>query len=311
MCSHANIASVSTFTAPENSEREATPSLEELSEKENLSVIPSSDLECLSPDYEPKYLQRILREGILLGTGGVAILLQMANPGVAQGVDQHSNFAYRPSDRLRTTMTYMYCMAFGTPQERRTIIEMVHKAHVPVKGPGYKADDPDLQLWVAATLYTAGVHMHQLMFGTLDAATEEKVYQEYSVMATSLRVPPDMWPQNREAFWKYWDDKVETLEIGPYAKNVANDLLYNKVGPLWLRLNLPVIRLVTAEQLPPRMREEYGLKAHHGRYGFLLGLTKSVYPHLPSYIRQYPLRYYLKDMRKRMKKMQVVKEVKG
>jgi uncharacterized protein (DUF2236 family) len=70
---------------------------------------------------------------------GVAILLQMAHPGVSKGVDLNSNFAYRPGDRLRTTMTYMYCMAFGTPKEKATIIEMVHKAHVPVQGPDYSA----------------------------------------------------------------------------------------------------------------------------------------------------------------------------
>jgi uncharacterized protein (DUF2236 family) len=97
---------------------------EKLSEKSNEpSVIPSSELECLQPGYNPKNLQRILREGILLATGGTAILLQMAHPGVAQGVDEHSNFAYRPSDRLRTTMTFMYCMAWGTIEEKRTVLE--------------------------------------------------------------------------------------------------------------------------------------------------------------------------------------------
>jgi uncharacterized protein (DUF2236 family) len=307
MCSHANLDNMPKVPAPEMGEQTDMNTDEHFSEKEDLPVVPSPDLECLSPDYNPTYLQTILREGILLATGGVAVLLQMAHPGVAQGVDEYSNFAYRPSDRLRTTMTYMYCMAFGTTEERRTIIEMVHRAHVPVKGPGFTANDPDLQLWVAATLYACGVHMYQLMFGTLDAATDDKVYQEYSVMATSLRVPAEKWPKNREAFWEYWDENVATLPIGPNAKNVCNDLLHNKRGPFWLRMNLPVVRIVTAEQLPPRLREEYGINVHHGRYRFLLGLTKSVYPHLPSYIRQYPLRYYLKDMRKRMKKLELSK----
>jgi uncharacterized protein (DUF2236 family) len=301
------MASGSTFPSPETVEKGSIDTSEEFSEKSDLPLTPSSDLECLQPGYKPTYLQGVLREGILLGTGGTAILLQMAHPGVAQGVDENSNFAYRPGDRLRTTMTFMYCMAFGTTEEKRTIIEMVHRAHVPVNRPGYSANDPELQLWVASTLYVAGVHMHQLMFGDLDSATDDKVYQEYSVMATSLRVPLEMWPKNREAFWEYWDEKIETLQIGPNAKNVAQDLLYNEVGPLWLRLNLPLIRLITAEQLPPRIRDDYGLTAHHGRYRFVLGLTKTIYPHLPGFIRQYPLKFYLKDMRKRMKKMEQVK----
>ncbi|PMD28480.1 hypothetical protein NA56DRAFT_675650 [Hyaloscypha hepaticicola] len=276
-----------------------------LAQEMGCPVIPSSDLECLQPGYNPKNLQMILKESILLGTGGVAILLQMAHPGVAHGVDEFSNFAYRPSDRLRTTMTFMYCMAWGTIEEKRTIIEMVHRAHAPVNGPGYTANDPHLQLWVASTLFACGVHMHKLIFGEMKPDLEDKVYQEFSVMATSLRVPPELWPENRQAFWKYWDEKVKTLPISSHAKNVAIDLLYNKAGPWWLRVNLPLIRLITAEQLPPRMRDEYGLKAHHKRYKAVLGTTRAIYRHLPGPVRHYSVRYYLKDMRKRMDKMRL------
>lgn len=278
----------------------------DFNEKGPLSVVPSPDLDCLREDFNPVYIQRIVREGILLATGGVAILLQVANPGVGAGVNENSNFAYRPVDRLRTTMTYVYCMAFGTPKERATIIEMVHRAHVPVKGPGYTADDPDLQLWVAATLYAAGVDIYEKMFGKLGPAEAEQVYKEYSVMATSLRVPPEMWPKSRQEFWAYWDEKIETLEITPHARSVAKDLLYNKQGPLWIRVNLPLIRLLTAEWLPPRMRSEFGLKTskpRRGVYRFYMGMGRVVYPHLPAFVREAPLRYYMKDMRKRMKKM--------
>lgn len=40
-------------------------------------------------------------------------------PGVAKGVDEHSNFARRPLKRLATTMTFDYCMTFGTREEKR------------------------------------------------------------------------------------------------------------------------------------------------------------------------------------------------
>jgi uncharacterized protein (DUF2236 family) len=54
-----------------------------------------------------------------------------------------SNFANhnisRPMDRLRTTMTYVYCMIYGTPEEKKMIVDWVHKAHSVVKGPDYTA----------------------------------------------------------------------------------------------------------------------------------------------------------------------------
>jgi len=96
---------------------------------------------------------------------------------------------------------------------------------------------------------------------------------------------------------------IASFTITPHATKVANDLLYNNKAPLWIKINMPVVRLVTAEWLPPQMREAYGLKTSKTRrvvYRMLLGLTRGVYPHMPMAIRKFPMKYYLKDMRRRM-----------
>lgn len=265
--------------------------------------------EFFDPNWQPKAFQKVVGEGILLAGGGVAILLQVANPGVGAGVDEHSNFAYRPIDRLRTTMSYLYTMAFGTPLEKRTIISMVHRAHAPVVGQNYNANDPELQLWVAATLYAAGVDIYEKIYGRLDPRDADRVYREYSVLAMSLRVPPSMWPPTRADFWTYWDAQISSFTVSPHAQNVAKDLMWNKEGPLWMRMNLPLIRLLTAEWLPPDLRDAYGLKSSKSRtrmYKALMGTGRVVYPVLPKFVRQYPLRFYMKDMRKRMKAVEGV-----
>ncbi|OAX83923.1 hypothetical protein ACJ72_01714 [Emergomyces africanus] len=265
----------------------------------SVMVSPYSPLE-----YEPKELQKIVKEGVLLAGGAMAILLQVANPGVAQGVNEHSNFTLRVTDRLRATMTYIYTMAFGTADEKKAIINMVHRAHAPVNGPNYDANDPDLQLWVAATLYAAGVGIYEKMFGPFDAKTSEKIYEEYSILATSLRVPSGKWPTGTRAFWNYWDAKIETMEVTSHAAAVARDVRWPKKAPIWIKANMPIIRVLTAEWLPPRLRDAYGLKTSRSRrrvYWALMGIAKGVYPRLPSFIRTAPRDYYLKDMRKRMK----------
>jgi uncharacterized protein (DUF2236 family) len=269
-------------------------------EKSNPNAV--SIEEFLQPGFDPKAMKTVASEAILLAGGAYAVLLQMAYPGVAKGVDEHSNFAYRPTDRLRTTMTYVYCMMYGSPEEKKTIIEWVHNAHTVVKGPDYTADDPDLQLWVAATLYGGATEIYERFFDKPDEATADRIYREYSIIATSLRVPPGMWPENRAAFWKYWNHMLETLPICQNAKNVCQDLCYNKHGPLWVRANLPIVRVFTAEWLTPRMRQEYGLKRSPKAYKLLMFNLKAVYPALPRALRQYPVNYYLKDMRKRIKK---------
>lgn len=255
---------------------------------------------------EPQNIRRIVKEAIILAGGAIAILLQVAEPGVGKGVDNHSNFDYRPMDRLRTTMTYVYCMAFGSREEKAAVTEMVHRAHAPVRGEGYSADDPELQLWVAATLYAVGTDIYERVFGPLTDSEAEETYREYAVLAVSLRVRPGMWPPSRKAFWEYWDGKVASLEVTDNARNVAKDLLYNKKLPFYIRAVIPLVRITTAEMLPPHIREAYGLKstkARRGVFGATLGFTRATYPCLPKVVRTYPLRYYINDMRKRLRDM--------
>ncbi|KAK2786775.1 hypothetical protein FQN52_007661 [Onygenales sp. PD_12] len=255
-------------------------------------------------NYEPKGAQIIVREGLILAGGVVAILLQVANPGVGAGVYDHSNFVYRPVERLRTTMTYIYCISFGTPAEKAAIVNMVHRAHSTIKGPNYSADDPKLQLWVAATLYAVGIDLYERVFGCFSNKVAERIYQDCSVLATALGVPPEMWPADRSAFWAYWDAQIESFELTDESKSIANDLFYSKRAPIWIRAGLPIIRLLTAEWLPDRLREGYGLKTSKRRqrfYTVFMGLTKAIYPHLPRFVREFPKYYYMRDMRKRMK----------
>jgi uncharacterized protein (DUF2236 family) len=102
-------------------------------------------------------------------------------------------------------------------------------------------------------LYAAGLDIYEKVFGKFDEAKADTIYQQYAIIATTLRVPPEMWPANRKAFWEYWDSMIASLPITPHATKVASDLLYNNKAPLLIRLNMPIVRLLTAEWLPPHM----------------------------------------------------------
>ena len=274
--------------------------------------------EFLSPDFNPKHLNLIVQEGIIVGGGAAAILLQVAEAGVGQGVNQHSNFAYRVQDRLRTTMTFVYCMSYGTPVEKKTICDMITKVHTSVngtleegrdKGKKYSALDPELQLWVAATLYAVAIQTYEKIFGEIgDDDLHAKIYKEYSILAVSLQVPPEMWPATRADFWRYWDDKIATLEVTQHAKEVGDDLLYLRKAPFYLRMFMPSVRVVTSDLLPEKIREEFGVNHHPKLYKFHEFLVKATYRPLPLVVRSLPARFYMRDMRKRLKKHRKVFE---
>ncbi|KAH9886402.1 hypothetical protein F4778DRAFT_758910 [Xylariomycetidae sp. FL2044] len=272
----------------------------------------------LSPDFVPKHLNLIVQEGIILGGGAAAILLQVAEAGVGAGVNEHSNFAYRVQDRLRTTMTFVYCMSYGTPEEKRAITDMITKVHGQVhgtlnegrnKGKQYSALDPELQLWVAATLYATGLDIYERVWGKIkDEELHEKIYREYSILACALQVAPEMWPPSRDAFWGYWDKMIADIEVTEHAKTVAKDLLYLRRAPRHLRMFMPSVRLCTAEWLPEKIREEYGIKRHPTLYKIHEVMVKALYRPLPLKVRSYPVRLYMTDMRRRLKAHQKVFE---
>lgn len=249
-------------------------------------------------------MRRIAREGVLLAGGGAAVLLQIANPGVGLGVANHSDFVHRPLDRLRTTLTYVYAVTFGTAEEVEYVTKVVTAVHRKVVGPGYDATDPELQLWVAATLYDTGVKFYEAIFGPLDAVTADIVYEQHSVLGTALQVPTGRWPADRAAFREYWDHTIATAEVTDKARRVARDLLYpTSAAPAVIRIGSPLNRLVTTALLPRRLREEYNLPWDAKRqraYNAILRTIRATYPHLPGAIREAPKNRSLGDLRRRI-----------
>jgi uncharacterized protein (DUF2236 family) len=247
-------------------------------------------------------MRTVAREGALLAGGARAILLQVAHPAVGRGVAEHSDFAYRPLDRLRATLTYVYCVTFGTPEEIEQVAAMVTAAHRNVAGTGYRASDPELQLWVAATLYDTALLVYEELFGPLEESLAERVYEQYAVLGTALQVPPGLWPADREAFGAYWRNMIDTLEVSDDARRVAQELLCGAHAPLFLKAAMPLNRFLTAAWLPAPIRRQYGLAWNEGdqrRYDILRRFGSPLYRLLPAPLREAPKTYYLREMRRK------------
>jgi uncharacterized protein (DUF2236 family) len=73
-------------------------------------------------------------ESVLLLGAGRSILLQVADPAIGHGVAEHSDFARRPLDRLRATMTYVYAVVYGS-EEQLAVRRKVNRAHATVRRP--------------------------------------------------------------------------------------------------------------------------------------------------------------------------------
>lgn len=239
-----------------------------------------------------KRIADVSAEAVLLAGGARAVLLQLANPAVARGVARHSDFAHRPLDRLHGTLTYLYVIVYGTPAEVARIARSVGLAHRSVRGSGYDARDVDAQLWVAATIYSSAMQVHELLLGPV---ASDELLADYAVVATTLGVPFGSWPATLAAFDEYW--AAAPLAVGDEARGVARELLHPTAGPLWLRAAMPVVRLVTAGLLTPELREAYELPFDQRRFDRWVRLVRAVYPRLPARLRHAPMRRYLRAFR--------------
>ena len=251
----------------------------------------------------PLRIHDVSADAILLAGGARAILLQIANPGVGRGVAEHSDFANRPLDRLRGTLTYLYVTVYGTPDEAKAVARRVGGAHRPVPG----ANDVELQLWVAATLYETAMRVRELVYGPLDDSDAESLLADYAVVGTALGVPRALWPADRAAFDAYWSRRVDELTVDDAAARVARELLHPRRGPFWLRLAMPTVRTVTAGLLDEPLRSAYTLPLDEVRYERLVRRVRRVYPHLPRWVRHAPQRHYLRAFRRETSRASVGK----
>jgi len=248
-------------------------------------------------------MRTVAREGALLAGGARAILLQVAHPAVGRGVAEHSDFTARPLDRLRATLTYVYCVTFGTPEEIALLSAQVTAAHRAVAGAGYRATDPELQLWVAATLYDTAVLVYEQLFGALAPDVADRVYEQYAVLGTALQVPAGAWPGDREAFRRYWREMVGNLAVSDDSRRIARDLLSAANAPLALKAAVPLNRFLTAAWLPDQIRRQYGLAwspRDQQAYDLLIRVGRPLYRLLPVPLREAPKTYYLREMRRQV-----------
>jgi uncharacterized protein (DUF2236 family) len=235
-------------------------------------------------------------EAIMLAGGARAVLLQLAHPAVGRGVAEHSDFAERPLDRLHGTLSYLYVIRFGTPEEAARIAVRVGHAHRPVRGHDYDARDVQLQVWVAATIHDTAVRVHELVFGPLDDAEAQLMLDAAAPVATALGVPRERWPATTSEFAQYWE--LVQLSVEQPARDVARELLFPRFAPWWIRSLMPTVRLVTAGLLPPELREAYELEFDERRFGRAVRVARAVYPRLPRWVRHAPMRRYLRAFRR-------------
>lgn len=259
--------------------------------------------------------------GVALLAGPANVIMQLALPGVGYGVMESRVESGRvdlhPIKRARTTFTYLAVATNGTDAQKDAFRRAVNRAHAQVystpdsKSPvAYNAFDPELQLWVGACLYKGGVDIYRMFIGELEGEDADRHYREGMTLATTLQVPPKMWPADRAAFDRYWEESLAKVHIDDAVREYLFPIAANRIRGVKLparlqRLSDSFALLITTGFLPQRFRDEMRLPwdaTKQRRFDRLIAVLATVNQYLPRFIRQFPFNVLLHDLDRRIKK---------
>jgi uncharacterized protein (DUF2236 family) len=261
---------------------------------------------------------------LLLGAGPRALLLQLAHPLVAEGVAEHSDFQADPWSRLAATLRSYLRIVYGTAASARGEIRRLNQLHRSISGAvrdesarerygsRYQARDPELSLWVHATLVDSTIAAYEAWIEPLSWERRARYYEETKPVGRAFGIPVELLPDDIDAFEAYLDRMLEPggpIVVGDLARDLAESVLRPPLGPAippglgdagsrfasWLDgvpavayewLMWPAIGL-----LPPSVRDAYEL-----RWGlrerlvsaWLVGAWRAWRPLLPASFRQMP-----------------------
>ena len=240
---------------------------------------------------------RVNREAVLLAGGGRALLLQVAHPLVAAGVVEHSRYEADPWGRLYRTLDLTTKIVFGDAAVSAEASRRLRARHASVHGVApdgrpYDANDPDLLLWVWATLVDSALVVYQRYVRSLSLAEVERYYREQTRFAVACGVPEGWWPGSHGAFVEYFERVVrDECVVGEDARRIADGVLHPGLPWPVRAVFEGVVGLVTVGLLPGVLRERYGLEWGPRREAALAASAASVrrvLPLLPGVLREFP-----------------------
>jgi uncharacterized protein (DUF2236 family) len=254
---------------------------------------------------------RLNREAmLLLGAGPRALLLQIAHPSVAAGVDEHSDFRVDPWRRLAATLRSFLTIVYGTTGAARGEIRRLNAFHRGITGAGYSARDPELSLWVHATLIDSTIVTNDAWLEPMSRDRRAAFYAEMRPVGRALGVPEAALPADLDSFETYVADMLGPggpVKVSAVARELAHVVLRPPLEPLaaWMpfgRAVRPLLARVPPVMhawtlwpaiglLPATVREEYGLAwgtRERLVSRWLLASWRAWRPLLPESFRQIP-----------------------
>ena len=217
-------------------------------------------------------LRRVQRERALALAGPRALLMQAAHPLAVTGLLAHSSALEQPYERLARTAETLSIIGFGSRAEADRVTRRVRAMHRRVSGrlparvgrypagTPYRADDPELLLWILFTLVDSGLVVYRRYVGALSREEEAAYWEDYKVVGRLFGLRKRDMPATLDDLDAYRERMLtgDELHVTDWARERARAIVLEPPVPWMAKPLVETVNFVTIALLPDRLRGEYG-----------------------------------------------------
>jgi uncharacterized protein (DUF2236 family) len=217
-------------------------------------------------------LRRVHRERALALAGPRALLMQAAHPLAVAGLLAHTTAVDEPYERLARTARVMGTIGFGSKREADRVTARVRTMHGEVRGTlkqtvgpyprgtRYRADDPELLMWVLFSLVDSALVVYGKYVRTLGRAERAALWEDYRVVGGLFGLRERDMPAGIDELDRYRVRMLEgdRLHVSDWARERAREIVLRPPVPWLARPLLETANFVTIALLPDQIRRQYG-----------------------------------------------------
>lgn len=205
----------------------------------------------------------IFKNPLSLFIGGItAVLLELGEPRVREGVWGHSIFPTDPVTRMRRTGMVTHISAYAPKEVARQVIGAVTRMHEKVRGTTpegevYHANDPELLNWVQATVGYGFMEAYSAYARELTEDEKDRSYREAEPIARLFLATGA--PTSLEGQRRYFDEMRPRIVAHPIISEFLAIVNTTPAVPLPLRPVQKMMVRAAIALLPSWTREQLQL----------------------------------------------------
>lgn len=218
-------------------------------------------------------LRRVHRESVVALSGPRALLMQAAHPVAFEGFFAHTGALDEPYERLARTAAVMNTIAFGTRADADRATRRVRLMHSRVRGElgrpagrfpagtPFAADDPELLLWVLASLVDSALVFYDRYVASLSDDERAAYWRDYRVIGRLFGLEDREMPRDIHDFDDYVHEMLTggDLCVTSAARELALQIVMRPPVGLARRPVLELVNFITVGLLPAGLRRQFGL----------------------------------------------------